>query len=375
MSTIFRFSLSAIVILVAIVLLAYKYMDYLTNPWTRDGQVMANVVQVAARISGPIVALPIQDNQEVQVGDILFRIDPRTFQSALDQAQANYDRTLEDMITLQKEVDAAEAVVKQSLASIEQAKSQINASASTLAEAKLTLERNRALLESDDVSQARYDAVKKDYDVAYAAKAQADAVLAASMSAKAQAEAQLAKAKANRGDTGPKNSRLRAAAAALEEAQLNLQFTTVRASVDGYVTNLNLRLGTQAVANQPVLALIDKHSFWIDAFFRETLVHGIRPGQQAVVTLMGHSDMPFYAVVDSLSRGISTQDGANGRNMLPQVSPTFQWIRLAQRIPVRIGLGDLPEGIVLRGGQTAAVLVHTGVKADGEPSAAPSFLQ
>jgi multidrug resistance efflux pump len=88
-----RYALTGAVVLVAVLLVVWKYWDYVTNPWTRDGQVRANVIQVAPRVSGPIVALPIKDNQSVRKGDLLFEIDPRTYQAALDQANGNLDQT------------------------------------------------------------------------------------------------------------------------------------------------------------------------------------------------------------------------------------------------------------------------------------------
>ena len=97
---------------------------------------------------------------------------------------------------------------------------------------------------------------------------------------------------------------------------------------------LELRLGSQAVANQPALALIDTNSYWVDGFFRETTIAEIRSGDKAVVTLMTYPDQPLEGTVDSLGWGISQQDGSTGFELLPQVSPTFEWIRLAQRVPV-----------------------------------------
>ncbi|MGD9343470.1 MAG: HlyD family secretion protein, partial [Desulfuromonadales bacterium] len=175
-----------------------------------------------------------------------------------------------------------------------------------------------------------------------------------------QAEATLAETKANLGAAGDANPSIRQARAAVRQAELNLEFTQVRAPVDGYVTNLNLRIGTQVVANQPALALIDTNSYWVDGFFRETTIAEIRSGDKAVVTLMTYPDQPLEGTVDSLGWGISQQDGSTGFELLPQVSPTFEWIRLAQRVPVRILLDEVPDNVALRVGTTASVLVRTG---------------
>ena len=261
--------------LVAAAAVAIKYSDYLANPWTRNGMVRANVIQVTPRVSGPIVELPIRDNQEVKAGDLLFRIDPRTFKADLDEAEAELERTREDFA---RAVD---------------------------------------LVKKGDVSKRNYDKAEAAYDVA-----QAD----------------------------------------LETARLNMEFTEVRASVDGYVTNLTLRIGSQAVENQPVMALIDRDSFWVHGFFRETSVGDINPGDQALVTLMSYPDTPLTGTVDSLGWGIAQQDGASGVDLLPAVNPTFEWIRLAQRVPVRVHLDPLPEKVELRVGTTASVLVKAESK-------------
>ena len=142
-----------------------------------------------------------------------------------------------------------------------------------------------------------------------------------------------------------------------DSAQLNLEFTEVRASVDGYVTNLELRLGSQAVASRAALALIDRNSFWVHGFFKESELAGMQSGDRAQVTLMTYPDQPLDAVVDSIGWGIAQPDGSPGHNLLPSVSPTFQWIRLAQRVPVRVHLLQVPEDINLRVGTTASVLV------------------
>jgi hypothetical protein len=170
----------------------------------------------------------------------------------------------------------------------------------------------------------------------------------------------LARAKAELGAPGDDNAQLRAAEAALETAKLNLKLTQVRASVDGYVTKLKLRLGSQAVANQPALALVDAASFWVHGYFRENDIADVRPNDRAIVTLMTYPDRPLEGRVDRIGWGISQSDGSTGYDLLPSVSPTFQWIRLAQRIPVRVHLDQVPEGVALRVGTTASVLVMTG---------------
>ncbi len=145
---------------------------------------------------------------------------------------------------------------------------------------------------------------------------------------------------------------------ALNVAKLNLEWTKVRATVDGWVSNINFQLGTQAVANKPILALVDKDSFWVFGFFKEDVVGEIEVGDDAVVTLMAYPKVPLKGKVKSIVWGISHSDGNPGQNLLPKVRPVFPWIRLAQRIPVKIKLEEpLPKEVKLRFGFTASVLI------------------
>lgn len=143
----------------------------------------------------------------------------------------------------------------------------------------------------------------------------------------------------------------------LRSAKLNLDYTSVRAAVDGYVSNVDFQIGTQAVASTPILALVDSNSFWVFGYFRESQIGKFKIGDPARVTLMAYPDQPLQGTVESLGWGIAPSDGNAGTKLLPSIKPVFQWIRLAQRIPVRIKLEKVPEGVELRFGLTASVMV------------------
>jgi multidrug resistance efflux pump len=377
LGTLTRVLLTGAVVLAAAGVAAYKYWDYVVNPWTRDGQVRAQVVQITPRVSAPIVQLPIDDNRLVQKGDLLFRIDPRTFQATVDQKQAELDETIDDIQALEKTVEAGKATVAQYESLVKQAAITIRGYTAAFNEAKTTLERISQAAKSGAVSKQQLDESREQFDVAQAQLDGAQARQIQVNAQKLQTEADLARAEADLGAPGDANAHLRAAKAALETAALDVEFTQVKAPVTGYITNLNLRLGDQAVTNQAALALVDITSFWIDAFFKETVTARIRPGDRAVVTLMSHPDQPIEGRVDSLGWGISQDDGSTGSELLPTISPTFEWIRLAQRVPVRVHLLKLPDGVKLRVGTTASVLVLTGAQsaAHGAPVAAPAALQ
>ena len=373
-----RVLLTGVVVLIAVAAMLFKYWDYVANPWTRDGQVQANVIQIVSRVSGPIVDLPIKDNQFVRAGDVLFEIDPRTYDASLEQARAqlagtgnNYDAQIE-------QIESAKAAVEISRHSITQAEASIKEIDSQIARNKAELERQKDLLPQKATSQRSVQRAKANYEVSIEQRKAAVASLEQARASLGQSQANLAQARASLGELGDANPQIRAAVAAVRQADLNLEFTRVTAPVDGYVTNLKLRLGSQAVANQPALALVDVHSYWIQGFFKENYIANIRPGDRSVVTLMTYSDTPLEGRVDSLGWGIAKSDGSTGYELLPNVSATFEWIRLAQRVPVRVHLDAVPEGIDLRVGMTASVLVMTGTAGQGtkEPAtAAPGALQ
>ena len=364
--------------LVAVALLLLKYWDYVTNPWTRDGQVRAQVIQITPRVSGPIVKLSIQDNQLVKAGDLLFEIDPRTFEASLEQARAQLEETGDNYQALFQQVEAAKAKVDESRAAVTQAQSSINKIGSEIEKDKAEYDRQRELLPRKATSQRAVDRAKANYEVSVEQRKTAVAGLAQAQASLLMSEANLAEAKANLGAAGDANASIRAARAAVRQAELDLEFTQVRAPVDGYVTNLNLRLGSQAVANQPTLALVDINSFWISGFFKETAIGKIGEGDKAVVTLMAYPDAPLEGYVDSIGWGIAQQDGSTGFELLPTISPTFEWIRLAQRVPVRIHLTNVPKEVKLRVGTTGSVLVMTGTagsEKEKRPVAVPRALQ
>ena len=372
-----KYLLTGAVVLVAVLAVLIKYWDYVANPWTRDGQVRADIVQITPRISGPIVRLPIVDNQFVKAGDLLFEIDPRTFQAAVDKARAELDQTGDNVLSLEKQVEAAEAAVEVSRGNIAQAKSSIAQMDATIEKNRAEYVRQQNLLPRRATSEKSVERAKANLEVSVQEKLASEASLLQAQASLLESEADLAEARANLGALGEENPQLRAALAALQEAELDLEFTEVRAPVDGYVTNLNLQLGTQAVTNQPALALVDGASYYVWGFFRENTIADIRPGDQALVTLMTYPDTPIKGRVESLGWGIAQQDGSTGVDLLPNVDPTFEWIRLAQRIPIRIELTELPDGVELRVGTTGSVLVMTGTADDSERTAqaAPAVLQ
>ena len=151
---------------------------------------------------------------------------------------------------------------------------------------------------------------------------------------------------------------LNASKASLETAKLKLSWTSIYAPSDGYVTNLELKEGDYSNTGSAVLAFVDSNSYWVYGYFKETQLKHIKPGNRAVVTLMSHRDKPIEGVVNSIGRAISTPDTADVSQLVPEISATFDWVRLAQRVPVRIELKKVPAGVDLIVGTTASVAVY-----------------
>ena len=264
-----------------------KYQDYFNNPWTRDGQVRAQIIQVSPRVSGMVTNILIIDNQFVKKGSLLFEIDPSPFEIKIAQTQAELKRE------------------------------RVNVRGT-----KIEYDRVKKIAARDKGAVSQKDLIRHEVNY-FKALAQID-----SLSEK------------------------------LNAAKLDLTFTKIYASVDGYVSNVNFQVGSQAVANKAILALVDSNSFWVFGYFRESMISDIKIGDDAKVTLMAYKDKPLSGRVESIAWGIAHSDGNPGSNLLPSVKPVFSWIRLAQRIPVRIKLDALPNGVELRFGLSASVMIQ-----------------
>ena len=269
---------------VALAILAGQRLwnHYEVEPWTRDGRIRADVVQVAPDVSGLVTRVLVRDNQQVTVGTPLFEVDRPRYQLAVSQAEAA-----------------------------------LTAQAVQLAQARREAQRNVQLgeLVAGEVREQGLARVQ-----------------------------QLAAA-------------LDQARVALATARLNLTRTRVRAGVAGTVSNLDLRPGDYASAGHPEFAIIDRGSIHVIGYFEETKLPRIHVGDRVEVRLMG-DDRGIQGHVQSIAGGIEDRDRTNGSNLLANVNPTFSWVRLAQRIPVRVSIDRLPEGETLVVGRTATVVVQ-----------------
>ncbi len=177
MKAMYKYLLTGAIVALAVFVVLLKYCDYVTNPWTRDGQVRAQVVQITPRVSAPIVKLPIADNQFVQTGDLLFALDPRTFEADLDEKRAQRDNTRDNIEALERQVEAAQADVAAARANIEKAKAQIGEKVGRVEQADSEYKRQQILIKQRATSQKRVESAKGNFIAAVNEKANAEAQL------------------------------------------------------------------------------------------------------------------------------------------------------------------------------------------------------
>ncbi len=366
-----RYLCTAGIILVALVLVGLKWWQYQVNPWTRNGQVRAQVIQITPRVPGTIVELPIVDNQFVKAGDLLFQIDPRTFESTLHGMEGMLAETEDEIEALTAQVEATAKTIERYDAAINRAKQKLKGKAARVEDFRAQYRRYVELVKTGAASEERRDRAEADFIDAQAVLEGAQAELLAAEAAKFQAVADLARDKANRGAEGAANARRRTAKARVHSAALQLGFTTKRAPVDGYVTHLDLRQGDHATPNKPALALVDINSYWVYGFFKEHYVGRMQIGDRAQVTLMSHPDTPVEGRVAGWGWGIFQSDGSTSQQLLPKIDATFKWVRMPQRVPIRVELDPLPEGVELVVGTRASVRVLTGTSEGYVPKPRP----
>ncbi|KSB90724.1 hypothetical protein AS593_10245 [Caulobacter vibrioides] len=284
-----RVAVTLAVVAVAVVGGKRLWDHYQVDPWTRDGRVRADIVQVAPDVSGLVTGVQVVNDQTVKAGQPLFYVDRERYALALRQADA--------FVAAQK---------------------------AQLAQARRELARNRVLgdLVAGEITEQSLAKVE-------------------------QGQAALAQALAAR-----------------DLAALNLERTLVVAPTDGFLSDLTLRAGDYVTAGKPVLALIDSRSYRVEGYFEETKLKGLHVGQKVSITVMGE-DKPLHGHIQSIAAGIEDRDRAAGASLLPNVNPTFSWVRLAQRVPVRVALDETPKDLRLIAGRTATVAVLGQAQAKG----------
>lgn len=291
---------------------------------TENAYINADVVSVASQVSGRVIAVHVKENQHVHKGDVLVDIDPEPFAIALERAQADLALARQSARQDNAEVAVVRALVTQA--------------ESDLANARNTYTRDQELVAQHFLSQQAVDDARARMQALQASLEQARAKLTKALSAPVKTE--------ERGD-------VLKAQASIDQARLDLAHTHLLAAQDGQISNLTLTPGSLVGVATPLFALIADNSFHIDANYKETELPGIHPGQDVDIQIDMYPGQHFKGTVESISGGTGTAFA-----LLPPQNATGNWVKIAQRVPVRIKFAPTDAEHPLRIGATATVSVQ-----------------
>jgi multidrug resistance efflux pump len=319
-----------VIVLLALVLFVLSIFMERRTPSTTQAQVQAYVVGIAPEVAGRVIEVNVTDNSHVKADQVLFRIDPSSYQIAVEAAEASLASVGQSIGASTATVDAAQAKLVGAQTDRDNLREQYG--------------RASELVARGVYSKARYDTTKSAFDQAES-KVQA-------------AQADLDKAREQLGPAGKDNPQLRAALAALERAQLDLEHTTIHAPSDGVVTNLQLSIGKVVTVGQPAMTFIDVGTIWISAAFKENSLENVAVGNRADILFDALPGKLYSAKVESVGLGVSggTTDPNTG---LPTIRNDSGWVKEAQRFPVRLTMVTQPKTGVRYGSQ-ATVVIYTG---------------
>jgi multidrug resistance efflux pump len=313
-------------ILIAVFAIIHIWNDYNAEPWTRDGRVRGDVIQVSSDVSGLVTDVLVQDNQTVKKGQVLFKID--TARQALD--------------------------VEQAISDLARAKAGLAEAEASLAQAKANVIKSQANIDLADKNAGRYANLmdgaisRQEQDQIFAVRDQSHAEHSQIKAAVEQAEANIKQ----------QHSLIEVATSHLHIAQLNLHRSEVLAPADGTLSNFELRVGNYIKVGQAVAALLDRHQLYIVGYFEETKLDKIYVGAPATIQMMGGSEK-LKGHVQGIASGIEDRERTTTSGLLANVNPTFSWVRLAQRVPVKIILDEMPKNqLAFVAGRTATI--HIG---------------
>jgi len=334
-------ALVLVLLTVLLLLLVIWHLDQ--SPRTDDAYAYADTIDVVPEVNGRIISLPIRDNQAVKQGDILLQIDPRPYQDTLNRARATLASLDKQIELTQRSVNAqqynaaaVQATVARSLAAENQASDTLHRIEPLLSHGYASAEDVDQARTAQQSAQAELNGARLQARQAAAAVSGVDALIAQ----RAEVQAEIA------------------------GAELNLEFTTVRAPFEGRVVSLKTSVGQFASAAKPIFTLIDTRHWYVVANFRETELKHIHPGTPSTVYLMSDSRVRFSGTVDSVGYGVLPNDGGQVLEGLPQVQRSINWVHVAQRFPVKI-LIDHPDPDLFRIGTSAVAVLQTGRAADG----------
>jgi multidrug efflux system membrane fusion protein len=379
------------VVIGAIVVLLLAVLDTNRYPRTDDASVRANIIEIAPEVSGRLTELPVKDNEFVKKGGLLFVIDPRPYEYALQQALSDQEALEQQIVDAQRRIAAEHSAVEAAQAGVHNSRTGIKTAGSSVELAKATVSRAQAAVAAadahlkyttndlhriepllkkqyvtvDQVDQAgtALSVAQGNYDEAQAALAQAQAQLRQAELREEEADIVASESQAKLGqaihtvDTvDTLMSERPAKAAKVLSARLDLERCRVVAPFDAYVTNMNIAEGAYARPGGAIFTLIDARTWYVIANYRESKIKNIRLGDHVDVYLMEHPERKFNGRVESIGFGVFPEDGQVAAG-LPNIERTLNWVHLSTRFPVRVRVID-PDQQLFRIGATAVTVVR-----------------
>jgi membrane fusion protein (multidrug efflux system) len=368
---------------------------------TDDAQIDGHIIPISARVSGTVLEVNVNDNQSVDAGHVLVKLDPKDYQTAVEHARADLAMaeaaaaaartgvpitsitTGSQLSTSGAQLESARAGVEATLKEVDAAQARRAAAEAHLAEARARstkasrdLDRMKLLIDKEEISQQQYDAAVADAEAARAtvesakadlAEAEQNLQVAQSRLVQAQATSVQAQAGVDAAKTAPQQvavtksraeaaeASVKMARAALAQAELNLQYTTVKAPASGEISHKTVQVGQSLQAGQPLMALVPLHDIWITANFKETQLKNMRPGQRALISVDAFGGRKFQGHVDSIAAATGEKF-----SLLPPENATGNYVKVVQRVPVKIVFeeGQDPEHL-LRPGMSVVPTVIT----------------
>lgn len=375
----------------AVVTMSLAIYETNANPRTDDANVWANYIEIAPEVAGRVIHLPVKDNEFVKRGDLLYEIDPRPYEFALQQALADQELLEQQIVDYKRRISAQNKAVAAANAAMYFSKTGVQTANSSIDLAKAAVTRARAAVSAaearlkytqndrdriqpllarqyvtvDQVDQANtaVRVAQGNYDEAQAALLQSQAALDQAMFQHEQAQKAAVESQARLGQAEYTVDRIEtllaqrpARAAKVDDARLNLKWTRIVAPFDAFVTAMNISEGAYAHVGTPLFTLIDMRNWYVIANYRESKIKNINIGDHVDVFLLGHPDRRFNGKVESIGYGVLPEDGKITAG-LPQIERTLNWVHLSSRFPVRIRIDD-PDSRLFRIGATAVTVVR-----------------
>ena len=323
-----------VIVLAACVALILVIWQLQTSPETNDAYVYADTIDVVPEVSGRIVEMPVRDNQRVKKGELLFRIDPRSYQAMLDDAKSRLAALDAQIMLTQRTIKAQQYNAQSVTAAVERAKALVKQTTSSRVRLEPLVPQGFASQESLDQARTAEKAARAELAATQLQASQASAAVTGVDAMVAQRAGIMAQ---------------------IALAELNLEHTEVRAPFNGVVVALKTTVGQHSSALKPVFTLLNDERWYVVANFRETDLKNIRSGSPARVTVMTNHSKTFEGVVDSIGSGV-LPDGGSVFEGLPVIQKSINWVNVSQRFPVKIAVKNPDPDLFRMGASASAVL-------------------